>query len=279
MYFDCHTHTKYSCDASKEPRDAIISAIDKGLCGIAFTDHSDLRLFEAHDIPKNIPLSCKTADELNREYMGKIRVFSGIEISDAAIEKYNDRLNAAFSFYNYDILLASSHIVDYKGKECEFSSADFSGTDTYDIDGLLRTYFEYMLKTVYDNKFDVLCHVTYPLRYINGIYKKGATLDGYIKTIEDVFKVIIDKGTALEINTAKCTEQNPRAFCPEEDLLELYISLGGKMFTLGSDSHMAGSEGRGFDEAADFLLNHGICGCYYFEKRQPHFYNIKKEET
>lgn len=278
MYFDCHTHTKHSCDASKEPRDAVISAIDKGLCGIAFTDHSDLRLFEAHDIPANIPISCRTADELNREYGDRVRVFSGIEISDAAIPKYVDRLQSAFSFYDYDILLASSHIVDYKGKECEFSSADFSDVGMEDIEGLLATYFEYMLRTVYENKFDALCHVTYPLRYINGIYKKGAVLDSHIKTIEDVFKVIIDRNTALEINTAKCTVENPAAFCPEEDLLELYISLGGRMFTLGSDSHIAGSEGRGFDAAADFLIKRGIYGCYYFEKRQPVFYNIQKEE-
>lgn len=274
MFYDTHTHTKHSCDAQKEPEDAIVSAINKGLSGIAFTDHSDLRLFYDYNIPEEIPKSCKTADMLNEKYKGQIEVFSGIEISDAAIPEYKSRLSDAFNFHDYDILLASAHIVDLDGKMCEFSSADFSGFDTKTLKKLLDVYFEYMLKTVYDYQFSTLCHVTYPLRYINGIYNKGITLDGHIKKIEEIFKVIIDKKTALEINTAKCTPDNPFAFCPEKELLELYISLGGRMFTLGSDSHIAGSEGRSFSAAAEFLKKNGIDGCYYFKKKTPVFYKI-----
>ena len=274
MFFDTHTHTKHSCDSQKEPEDAIVTAIDKGLSGIAITDHSDLRLFVPYNIPVELPASGRDADLLAEKYKGQIEVFSGIEISDAAIPRYKDRLQQAFDFYNYDILLASAHIVDLDGKECEFSSTDFSEFDTHTLEKLMDVYFEYMLTTVYEHDFSTLCHVTYPLRYINGAYKKGYILDRNIKRIEDIFKVIIDKKTALEINTAKCTSENPYAFCPEQDLLELYISLGGKMFTLGSDSHIAGSEGRGFNEAAEFLKSHGIDGAYYFKKKQPVFYKF-----
>ena len=274
MYFDTHTHTMHSCDASKIPEDAVITAIKNGLSGISITDHSDLRLFEKYNIPEEIPASCREADMFAEKYKDKIQVFSGIEISDAAIPKYKDRLDRAFGFYDYDIVLASVHIVDLDGQKCEFSSADFSHFDKETITRLMDTYFEYMLRTVYDNSFSALCHVTYPLRYINGIYKHDFKLDSYIKRIEDIYKVIIDKNTALEINTAKCTKENPQAFCPEKDLLELYLSVGGRMFTLASDSHIAGSEGRCFKEAAGFLKEHGINGCYYFKKRQPVYYEI-----
>ncbi len=274
MFFDTHTHTKHSCDSQKEPEAAITAAISNGLSGIAITDHSDLRLFVPYNIPVELPASGRDADLLAEKYKGQIEVFSGIEISDAAIPRYKDRLQQAFDFYDYDILLASAHIVDLDGKECEFSSTDFSKFDTHTLEKLMDVYFEYMLTTVCEHDFSTLCHVTYPLRYINGAYKKGYILDRNIKRIEDIFKVIIDKKTALEINTAKCTSDNPCAFCPEEDLLELYISLGGKMFTLGSDSHIAGSEGRGFNEAAEFLKSHGIDGAYYFKKKQPVFYKF-----
>lgn len=274
MFYDTHTHTKHSCDCSKEPEDAVITAIKNGLSGISITDHSDLRLFEMHNIPEEIPKSCKTADLLAEKYKGQIEVFSGIEISDAAIPKYQGRLNDAFNFYDYDILLASAHIVDLDGKECEFSSCDFSFFDKTTLERLLDTYFEYMLTTVYENDFSTLCHVTYPLRYINGIYKKGITLDRNLKRIEDIFKVIIDKNTALELNTAKCTPENPFAFCPEKELLLLYFSLGGRMFTLASDSHIAGSEGRCFKEASDFLKELGIGGAYYFKKKKPVYYEF-----
>ena len=274
MFFDTHTHTKHSCDCSKEPVDAIETAIKNGLSGISITDHSDLRLFELHNIPTEIPLSCKEADEFAEKYKGKIEVFSGIEISDAAIDKYKDRLESAFNFHDYDIVLASAHIVDLDGKECEFSSADFSKVHKETLHKLLCKYFEYMKRTVYENDFSTLCHVTYPLRYINGIYNRGVLIDNYLDKIEDVYKTIIDKNTALEINTAKCTKENPFAFCPEKELLELYISLGGKMFTLGSDSHIAGSEGRAFKQASEFLMSHGISGAYYFRKRKPVYYEF-----
>lgn len=274
MYFDTHTHTKHSCDSQKIPEDGVKAAIKNGLSGISITDHSDLRLFYDYNIPTELPASGRDADFLAEKYKGQIEVFSGIEISDAAIPRYHERLLEAFNFYDYDILLASAHIVDLDGKECEFSSTDFSKFDIPTIERLLDIYFDYMLKTVYDNQFSTLCHVTYPLRYINGLYGKNVTIDAYLNKIEDIFKVIIDRKTALEINTAKCTVENPELFCPEKELLELYISLGGRMFTLGSDSHIAGSEGRCFDAAAAFLKSHGIGGCYYFKKKQPIYYEI-----
>ena len=274
MFYDTHTHTKHSCDCRKIPEDAVTTAIKNGLDGISITDHSDLRLFEMYNIPNEIPASCKTAELLAEKYKGQIGVFTGIEISDAAIPKYRDRLKKALEFYDYDIILASAHIVDLDGKECEFSSTDFTGFDKNTLTKLMDTYFEYMLKTVYDNDFSALCHMTYPLRYINGIYGHGFTLDNYTKRIEDIFKIIIDKNTALEINTAKCTKDIPDAFCPEKDLLELYLSVGGRMFTLASDSHIAGSEGRCFTQASMFLKEHGINGAYYFKKKQPVYYEF-----
>lgn len=274
MFFDTHTHTSHSCDSSKIPEDGVKAAIENGLSGIAITDHSDLRLFEKFNIPYELTASGREADELNEKYKEKIRVFSGIEISDAACERYRERLKEAFRFYDYDVILASVHTVDLEDKTCEFSSADFSRVDKDTLTKLMSVYFEYMKKTVYENDYSALCHVTYPLRYINGNYNRGFIINDYVKTIEDIFEIIIDKGTCLEINTAKCTQEFPYAFCPEKELLELYISLGGKRFSLGSDSHIASSEGRSFDKAAEFLKEHGIFGAYYFEKKKPVYYEF-----
>ncbi len=274
MFYDTHTHTYHSCDCSKRAEDAIEIAIQKGLSGLFFTDHSDMRLFEKFNIPTELPLSAKEADELAEKYKGQIEIFSGIEISDAASPKYKDRLNTALAFHDFDIVLASAHIVDKDGFECEFSSHDFSSFDIKTLDKLLGVYFDYLLYTVEVYDFSTLCHLTYPLRYINGVYKKGIGLDNHVKKIEVLFKTIIQKNTALEINTAKYSPETPFAFCPEEDLLKMYISLGGKMFTLGSDSHIAGSEGRGFKEASEFLKANGINECYYFKKKKPIPYKI-----
>ena len=77
MFFDTHTHTKYSCDCSKIPEDGIISAINKGLSGLAITDHSDLRLFEMFDIRNELPASARETQRLKEKYGDRIKISNG----------------------------------------------------------------------------------------------------------------------------------------------------------------------------------------------------------
>ena len=42
MRADCHMHTYFSGDSEAKPEDMVLSAIDKGLEAICFTDHEDI---------------------------------------------------------------------------------------------------------------------------------------------------------------------------------------------------------------------------------------------
>lgn len=67
---DLHTHTLHSGDSGAEPRAMVEAAIEKGLQGIAFTEHYYYGASEH-------------AEGLRQEYAGRIRIFRGVEFSAA----------------------------------------------------------------------------------------------------------------------------------------------------------------------------------------------------
>jgi predicted metal-dependent phosphoesterase TrpH len=67
---DLHVHTKFSGDNNSEPEEAVLHAIERGLNGIAFTEHY---YYEASDF----------AESLKEKYRNSILIFRGVEFSTA----------------------------------------------------------------------------------------------------------------------------------------------------------------------------------------------------
>jgi predicted metal-dependent phosphoesterase TrpH len=67
---DLHVHTKYSGDTDAEPEEAILCAIERGLHGIAFTEHYYYEASEPVEI-------------LREKYRNSILIFRGVEFSTA----------------------------------------------------------------------------------------------------------------------------------------------------------------------------------------------------
>jgi len=164
-------------------------------------------------------------------------------------------------------------LIEYENRLMEMAVTDFSNTSYKEINKIINIYYEDMRKTIYTRDFNVLCHLTYPLRYFNKKYGKNITLDSVANLLDDILKTAIDKNIALEINTSKASPDDPD-FCPDESFVKLYKSMGGTLFTLGSDSHVIGTEANMFEEACRMLKKQGIDKCCYFEEGKPHFYSI-----
>lgn len=272
MYFDCHTHSHYSHDApTKLPLESCMTARAMGLKGIAFTEHCDLRVHDENHCIDLVYNCLQEVEELKKQFEPDFKVFAGVELSDVPYRK--DLLKRAVEMWQYDVMLASVHLIEYKGKILEPAVTDFSSTCIGEVYEMLEIYYEDVRKTVYECDFNILCHLTYPLRYFNAKYHKNVSLDRFMNVIEDTLKVAIQKGTALEINTARASK-DILDFCPDKSFALLYKNLGGTRFTLGSDSHVVGTEGNMFHEATDMLKSIGIDKCCYFEKGKAHFYSI-----
>ena len=67
---DLHVHTKYSGDNDSDPEEAVLCAIERGLHGIAFTEHYYYGASEFVEV-------------LKEKYQSSIAIFRGVEFSSA----------------------------------------------------------------------------------------------------------------------------------------------------------------------------------------------------
>ena len=153
------------------------------------------------------------------------------------------------------------------------SKFDFGGVDEGTMLEYLNGYMDAAIYIAEKMDVDVLAHLTYIFRYINGKYKKN--LDWHIleEKIRRIFRVLIKRNIALEINTS-CVGSFYDEWLPARDIVELYMEMGGRMFTLGSDAHKSEKIGNGFEAVKDFLRQKGIDTLVYYKQRKPQFYKI-----
>ena len=120
---------------------------------------------------------------------------------------------------------------------------------------------------------DVLAHLTYILRYINGKY--GCNVDWRIQEakIRRILSAIIQRGIPLEINTS-CRGGLYDEWLPAREIVDMYLEMGGYLFTFGSDAHVSRRIGSYYDEVTDYLRSKGIRYLIYFRGRIPHQFSI-----
>lgn len=264
---NCHIHTKYSHDSQCEPEQSLKAALEKGLAGFAITDHCDIEFCESTDVKTPIIESVRAAKNLGDF------VLSGVEMGEALW--HNEVANDIIASADYDIVLGSVHAVRYEGYTMPFSGIDFSMLSEKQISEYMSTYFADMLEMTEKCDFDVLSHLTNPLKYITGKYGIKVDLNAYSEIIDKILKSIIEKGIALEVNTA-CLGSSYNELMPERPIIERYRELGGYLVTLGSDAHTADRIAHGFKETAALLKEIGFEKLYYFKKRKPVQYGLEE---
>ena len=131
----------------------------------------------------------------------------------------------------------------------------------------LDAYFDDMLTMLETTDFDILAHLTCPLRYINGKYNFGIDISCYESKIEEILMRIIKKGIALEVNTSAYEVLND--FMPSAAILKKYYAMGGYLITLGSDAHIAKNAAIHFDKAIQTLKTIGFGNIFYYKNRKP----------
>lgn len=261
--FDMHTHSQNSHDSTCPIADMAKSAFQNNLQGFAVTDHCDIRDYKTLDLHKAIQNAFKEIDSCQTD---KLTILKGIEIGEGF---YFPEITASIlSKYNFDVVLGSVHSVRLPRYEMYYSGINFSEWNNDLISKYLDTYFDDILYMLEVCDFDILSHLTCPLRYINGKYKIGFNVSIYENKITKILKNIINRNIALEINTScMSSDGNYREFMPEAWIIELYKSLGGYLITTGSDAHTAANSAIGFNELYAFLKQLGFKHTYYYKNR------------
>lgn len=273
MLWDVHMHTNFSGDSAATPESMIQGAKEKGLSGMCFTDHFDLDYigvpegYFVADLERYVP-KCYQLIEENRRLMREADHFTicaGIELGIQA--HLVDELNKVMSKYQFDFVIASSHM----GHKCGFSEEEFFEGKTEDE--AYAECFNCMLEHIqaFDN-FDVYGHLDYVVRY-GPNQNRYYSYEKFKEQIDEILKLLIAKGKGIEINTSGLRKGLGQPH-PTQDILKRYRELGGEIITMGSDAHAPEQIAYGFDKVPEMLKEAGFRYFTVFKERKPEFLRI-----
>lgn len=276
MLADYHVHTNFSVDSFYPMEDVIKDAIHKGIDEICFTDHVDYGVqvdwdnIEKAQYYKGVALTnvdypnyVKMIKEMQDRYGDKITIKMGMEfgVQMQTIPQYE----ALYHRYPFDFIILSIHQVGNK----EFWSQDFQQGKTQKEYN--EGYYEELLNVVnHYQDYSVLGHMDLITRYDKLEVYPFQKVKSYIEAIlEKVIKD--DKG--IELNTSS-KRYKLKDTTPSKDILKLYHDMGGKIITIGSDSHTEKDLGAYLKEAKELLKFIDFREFCTYDKMQPIFHNL-----
>lgn len=274
--FDSHIHSENSPDSKQTLDEICLAAIEKGVKGVAITDHAHMshahkRFFGDFDVVKNIQNSINDACAAREKYKDKLKVFTGVEIGEYMHDpKTSEKV---LKLTDYDIIIGSVHYVDAAKWELAYSKIKYDeNVSDEEIFDYMELYFKEVSQMIDNVDFDVLAHLTCPARYINSRDKRNYDFSVHNNTIDEILKKIVNMDIALEINTYGIKAHGFK-LCHEDYTIRKYYDMGGRKITLGSDAHRPVRIADGFAETMKFLKEIGFEHYCYYEKRKAK--NIK----
>lgn len=228
--------------------DSCEAATGRGITEIAFTDHVD---FEPADEGYGFYDYAGFMDDIDRarqRYGGRLSILAGAEID------FNtgtaSQVEAFLGSHEFDFVIGSVHY----GENGEIIFPRYFAGRT--LDDVFLPYYEQVQAAAESGLFDTIGHLDLPQRYAPpeaGPYEPLR----YEAQVRPIFQAIIDRGISFEINTSGL-RQAPKSTMPGHELARVFAEMGGSTVTLGSDSHVAGTIGAGFDTALAMLAEAGI---------------------
>ncbi len=273
--YDCHVHTTYSHDGKASLEQQFRKATELGLSGMAVTDHN-YPPPEGFSFAENIQKSVEAANRLKDTADGNLKIFSGVEMADLFLHAYDaERL---YAVRDIDCILGSVHSTAVIRRHFPDASIKTLLGNCHQIDlefarRFTEKYLLEVLKTAEQGDVDVVAHLTYPLRYMNGEGNIGLEISEFYPMIDEIFAAMIKRGLALEVNTSGFA-RGWNEFMPPESVLKRYFKAGGRFITTGSDSHKAEQLAVGIKEATDMLKRIGFTEGSYFVGRKRQSYTL-----
>ena len=278
MLSDYHVHTYYSDDSEYPMEEVVKEAISLGLEEICFTDHVDYGIKRDWDDPSGMlyrpggpgeparmplanvdyPAYAAEIESLRSKYRDRIAIKMGMEcgMQTHTIPQYEK----LFSSYPFDFIILSVHQVEDK----EFWTQDFQRGRTQEEYNL--RYYEEMLALVQRyHHYSVLGHLDLISRYDNAGYYPFEKIQ---PIVTEILKTVIADGKGIEINTSS-HRYGLKDLTPSVDILRLYRELGGRILTIGSDSHRKEHLGAYIQDTMEEAKKLGFEEIYTFDQVRP----------
>lgn len=277
---DCHTHTQFSVDSDADIAEMIEKACRLGLAAYAVTDHCECNrwyseehypdedTYRYYDFGTDFENSVSAVTKLKEKYSGKLNLICGVEMGQATHDF--DIAEKIISDSRLDFVIGSMHQLPQTE---DFAFIEYDKMSRQDIYALAERYFLEINKLCKWGKFDVLGHLTYILRYIEGNNGIKVDMSPYEEIIRESFKVLIENGKGIEINTSGLRQAYGQTF-PNLYWVKMFKDMGGEVLSLGSDAHKAEDLGKGITKGADIAKEAGFEYLCYFKERKPNFIKI-----
>ena len=255
--YDYHMHSRVSFDAKDSGLDMALAAAARGVKEICFTDHIDYT--------SEMDMVFDTA-VYNAEYDGLqvpgLLIRRGMEFG--LTPDNPDQLKKDLQRRHFDFVLGSVHLVD--------------GVDIYldpywqgkTYDEAVRLHLETTLECVRVHEdYDVLGHLTYIAKCGANPRKELLRYEDHKPIMDEIMLELVKHEKGMELNTSgidRCGGPLPTL-----DYFQRFYELGGRIVTVGSDSHDVARAGQYTHEMVAELKKIFGYVCT-FEGRRPIFH-------
>ncbi|MEA1975032.1 MAG: histidinol-phosphatase HisJ family protein [Bacillota bacterium] len=262
---DLHVHSNFSADSTEKIESIIIEAINRNIDIIAITDHIDYDYTDPSiKFEFNINDYFFEINRLKKIYGNKIKILKGVELGlqPHIIDKLNDFVN----IYNFDFVIGSFHTCQKKDLYLKNFYKGKSNKEAWDI------YLDEIYNTIYKfNNFNVLGHLDLIKRYSEEV--RTIDISYYKAKLEKLFHLIVEKNIGIEVNTSGLRgDYGLNETLPSNKIIQIYKNCGGKIITIGSDSHTKDTLGENFNQVYNELKQIGFKNIYYFEEKKAKKY-------
>lgn len=258
---DYHVHTYYSDDSECLMEDMVKRAIQLNLDEIVFTDHVDYGV--KTDLNCDYGRYFEEIEALKKKYTGQLTIKAGIEfgIQVGTIQEFTDD----FEKYDFDFIILSNHQIGNK----EFWNYEFQKGKTQEE--YQRSYYQAIYDVIKEYKgYSVLGHLDMIKRYDKyGDYPD----EKIVEYVEPILKQVIADGKGIEVNTSSF-KYGLNDLMPSKKILKLYRDLGGRILTIGSDTHETEHLADRIMTVRRELKAMGFEEFCTFERMEPTFHNL-----
>ncbi len=245
---DYQVHSTRSHDGNASILDQCLRAAELGLNEIGFSEHKDFDPADPVVDYFDYDAYMRDIETTKKRFHGVLEVRAGVEIDYQSW--FDDQISEYLRSHAFDFVIGSVHYVnremimtpEYNRSRCAHTA--------------YRDYFRAVSDSVTSGLFDIVGHLEYANR--RGVAAWGP-YDPVTYRVEltEIFDRMIERGVALEINTAGL-HQNVGLTYPCADSVSLYRQRGGSLLCVGSDAHHPDQLGHAYTAATDIGLANGF---------------------
>ena len=266
---DYHVHCDYSIDASGTIEEYCQAAIKRGLVEICFTTHYDANpgtagcvefiRVDGHDLPVSPENLVAYVDHVRRAreqfFSRGLTVKLGVEFG--WYQGCEDELARLRQTYDFDHVLCGLHEIENICFCCEERYQRCF--ERYGLTELVDRYVGELVAAAKSNLFTCLAHLDYLRRFGHIVYGSGLDEALLAKCQSDLFPVLAESSTVLEVNTSS-VRRGLEPYFPRIALINAARRAGVDVHFLGSDAHRPEDIGYDFD-VASALASQTAAGC------------------